>query len=446
MNGGAESKLILVGLVLFFACDSGAKDSPKIEKQTPKPTTTTAKKKKAADPRLADSAKFLRSRAFRRATLEGSMVNPKNGYSSLRLSKYALEKKDGKATGWEALPVWNPPARPLTVDDIGKKFQDKPLKPLNLDVPWTHEALIELGRRAFLEWPLGEDPALGRVLSSREAVRKKGFWVGDGKRVNGLMLVKKADGTTTVADTCSSCHTHIDASGKAVVGSASVDYRYDQVRYEDGKRNGASAAELKEYKDWGAGHVDPTGDGMKNPTGIADLRSIRHQNYLNAAASVRNSAMALIVRAESLMITAHGQQVRPPRIVAVAVAYWLRSLAKPRNPAPLTAVEKQGRKLFDTHKCTECHNHDGTPGKPVALKRVGTDPATGKSPNRGTGNYRVPALWGVGDRRRFLHRGQVRSLEQLFDRARLKTTPGHDFGLNLKDAERKALIAYLRRQ
>ena len=45
---------------------------------------------------------------FRRAELVASLVNPANGYSTLRLAHYAT----ADAADWDQLPEWNPAASP----------------------------------------------------------------------------------------------------------------------------------------------------------------------------------------------------------------------------------------------------------------------------------------------------------------------------------------------
>ena len=52
--------------------------------------------------------RYLGSRATRRAVLEASLVNPENSYSLRRLNAYGLAEQ-GEPTGWDALPLWNPP-------------------------------------------------------------------------------------------------------------------------------------------------------------------------------------------------------------------------------------------------------------------------------------------------------------------------------------------------
>ena len=78
----------------------------------------------------------------------------------------------------------------------------------------------------------------------------------------------------------------------------------------------------------------------------------------------------------------------------------------------------------------------------VSLEEVGTDPAAGTSPARGTGYYRIPSLRGVGRTAPYLHHGAVRTLEEMLSPEREE--PGHEFGMDLSEEERSQLIAFLR--
>ena len=75
---------------------------------------------------------------------------------------------------------------------------------------------------------------------------------------------------------------------------------------------------------------------------------------------------------------------------------------------------------------------------------VGTDPGLSVETRRGTGYYKVPSLLGVWNRGALSHTGQVKSLEEWLDPARLATHKGHEFGLQLKADDKRALIAFLR--
>jgi Zn-dependent membrane protease YugP len=89
-----------------------------------------------------------------------------------------------------------------------------------------------------------------------------------------------------------------------------------------------------------------------------------------------------------------------------------------------------------------------------------TDSNLALKTRRGTGFYKVPALKGVWYRGPFEHNGSVATLEDWFDPRRVKddyiptgfrgygvktrAVRGHEFGLQLNDEERKALIAFLK--
>ncbi len=91
---------------------------------------------------------------------------------------------------------------------------------------------------------------------------------------------------------------------------------------------------------------------------------------------------------------------------------------------------------------------------------VGTDPASALTTRRGTGYYKVPSLKGVWYRGPFEHNGSVATLEDWFDRTRLRAdyvpsgfrgygvrtraVKGHEYGLYLTDTDKRALIAFLK--
>ena len=91
---------------------------------------------------------------------------------------------------------------------------------------------------------------------------------------------------------------------------------------------------------------------------------------------------------------------------------------------------------------------------------IGTDATLTLRTRRGTGYYKVPSLRGVWYRGPFEHNGSVATIEDWFDPRRLdddyvptgfrvvgaksRPVPGHVIGLDLSDAEKAALIAFLR--
>jgi cytochrome c553 len=227
----------------------------------------------------------------------------------------------------------------------------------------------------------------------------------------GLVSVRFSDGTDGTAMTCSTCHAR-----DGVPGLPAQDF-------DLGALVGA---------DWGPGRVDVAVPSGEEPVAIPDLRSVALQTHLHRDGTLRNDRIALAIRIETLIVTAHGQSVRPPRRIALALADYLRSLAPPEaaDPPPVFAA------------CARCHPPPAYSGPPVALADVGTDPRVGLSADRGTGGYRAPSLRGVSTRGRLLHDGSVGSVEELLDPAR--TVRGHRFGLDLPAEKREELLAFLR--
>lgn len=381
---------------------------------------------------------FVESRRLRRRALEASLVNPDNGYSQLRLANYA--RADG---GWDALPVWNPPVRPVTAADLGR-FEDDPyavsdgaFAPVFGDeVPWARESMLALGRRAFERYPLELDPALTAGLSSADRADDMGLWTDRREHVGGLVRVRLPDGRETTSVTCATCHSSPGADGHLVVGRTNTRLKRDAMTslYFGGPAR----------SDWGAGRVDVTPDGRDNPTAITDLRAVSHQSYLHWAATLRNSPEALAIRTETLIITSLGQRVRPPRQVAMALAYYVWSLGDGgQGGTPLDEHQRRGRSIFE-EACARCHHADGTTAGTASLAEIGTDPAVASSPMRTTGRWRIPSLWRVSERGQLLHDGSVDTVEQLLDPARLSQIPGHTFGTALDPTQRQDLAAYLR--
>ena len=206
---------------------------------------------------------------------------------------------------------------------------------------------------------------------------------------------------------------------------------------------------------WGPGRLDVTTTTGKEPVRIPDLRPVRWLTYLQQDATVRVRSLAtLAIRIETLIITSNEQAVRPPRMITLALAAYLMSLADPLPSVDAAAAASpRGASLFAYH-CATCHVPPALTGNPVPLATIGTDPTLGLSPVRGTGTYRVPSLHGVASRGPLLHDGTVPSLAAFFDPARVTpafsgklhgagAVPGHVHGLDLSEPDRAALIAYL---
>lgn len=379
--------------------------------------------------------RFLSDRAFRRESLERAVENPSNTYSALRLAKYAIAK-DGAPTEWDALPVWNPAVHAVTLDAPGSGAVDALDAPVWDGVrPESDAEWLALGRRAFELLPVEIDDRAGSLAQDAASRAEFGMWTDDRDRVAGLVRVTTADGASHAAWSCSGCHARPDATGRLVHGAPAV--ALDRGAMTPAPPDGTPPVSWG----WGSGRLDVTPDGIDNPTAIPDLRAVSHQSHLHWEATLVNSLPALAVRIETLIIENANQRSRPPREVAVALSLYLESLGEPGRPGSADAAP-EGAAIFE-NDCSGCHHADGSSAPPVPVDVVGTDRRAADSPSRGTGRYRVPSLWAVGDRGQLLHDGSVPDLATLLDPRRQNAVPGHPFGLELEPNERARLIDFL---
>ena len=392
----AEPARLALALALGCACQASAPRAPVNEE-------------------LETGRRFVSELSFRRAALERSLAVTDNGEARLRLEHYAVSGE------WEALPVLNVELAPVIAGEppaLARFWAG--------DVPWNEQALLELGRRAFEEWPAQRAPQLNVLLGpashpaapERQRLDAIGAWVDDRGHVGGFVWARYPDGTSEPALTCASCHARPDATGHLLHGPASD--------FDLGALVG---------KDWGRGHVDVTADGRDNAVAIPDLRATRWQQRLHHAGNLYGGLEALAVRTETLLITARENVVRPPREIAFALAYYVWSLGK-GAPSPEPSA------LF-RESCGSCHSGASGAGSLVSALEVGTDATATESPLRGSGGYRAPSLYRVSQRTRLTHLGWSLTLEQFFAPERLTTHPGHPFGLDLDAARRQALLREL---
>lgn len=380
---------------------------------------------------------------FRRAALEESLVRRDNHYARLRLDQYGRS-----SSGWDQLAEFNPPVRPVLTADFDR-FVDDPNRASRADegqlrpvwdpdeTEWSESDLVDLGRRAFELYPVQFDSEVGRLLASSALADRFGLWTDDRGRVGGLVRVRVADGSERVAVTCATCHATVDASRALQPGLPNARFDRGGISYRAAIESGVDPERAQAYLEWNVGTLDVTPDGISNPTAIPDLRPIRFSAYLHWAATLENRLEALAVRLETLIITSHQESVRPPREIAFALALYLWRMADAGHGA-----EEDGRGARDfRQQCGGCHGADGTARGRIDLHTVGTDPRVGRSPARGTGFYRVPSLWGVGERTLLLHDGSIGSLTELLDPSR---EGGHRYGLALGADERADLVRYVR--
>jgi mono/diheme cytochrome c family protein len=407
----------------------------------------------APAPSNASEVAYLRDAASRRRALVDSLVDPSNGYSTLRLAHYS----SGDAGDWDALPVWNPRAAPFAVSAL-----DAPPSTLALPddagalatpdeatwepTPDASAALVALGEEAFFRYPAQLAPTALAPLT-RAAAAGYGLWLDDARGVGGIVVAETGAGAA-LAFSCASCHADVVAGG-LVAGLPSARINLGHMLAD----SGADAAVTANLLAWGPGRNDVTTADGSLPERAADLRPVRFLTHLQYDATVRQlDLVSLAIRVETLIITSHGQTTRPPRIVALALAAYIWSLAD--GLPQTTATGTPGHTLFAAN-CSACHAGDVLTSAPRPLAEVGTDPRCGLSPDRGTGFYRVPSLRGAALRPTLFHDGTLPGLEALLDPARLDDTyqggargpgavKGHVFGLELSDADRAALLAYVR--
>ena len=219
-----------------------------------------------------------------------------------------------------------------------------------------------------------------------------------------------------------------------------------------------------------------------HPTKIMDLQNLRYSRYLDATATHRLRGPEDVARYAALVTGADRMDFGPHRIltdeqrkvrfhyadaVLYAIGRYLMSLEPPRNPdrAPRDLLNR-GEQIFRRETCVNCHvppayssgkltlalGWEPPPDHPnrddIVPVSVGTDTGAALQTRKGTGFYKIPSLRGVWYRPLLLHDGSFKSLEEMFDPARLgpdaRAVRGHGFGLSLTAEERHALLAFLR--
>jgi hypothetical protein len=239
--------------------------------------------------------------------------------------------------------------------------------------------------------------------------------------------------------------------------------------------------------------------GLFYPAQVPDLISIKERRYLDRTGLIRHNSIADLMRYAALTQTGDdlarfGKFVPFEPILGksydaneverysdeqlYALALYIYSLKPPPNPNKFDALAALGKKVFEREGCVLCHTpplytnnkltiaegfnppEDHFKKYDILPLSVGTDPNLALKTRRGTGYYKVPSLKGVWYRGPFEHSGSVATLEDWFDPRRTKpdyvptgfrgytvktrAVSGHSFGLSLSEADRKALIAFLK--
>ncbi len=408
---------------------------------------------------LADGARYLDDPAFRRAAMERSLTNHDNLYSRQRLASYGLITR-----GWDRLPEWRPLSRVLDGEDAAAvearglpALTERPAPPAIWDGrrPKSLDEWIALGREVFLRYPLRPEPLLEFAVQRPELASAVGLQRLPDGSYPGLQIMTDIDGRRRVGMSCALCHSSVEA-GQLVIGRARRDFDYGRLRVTYHAETGApvDADLLRRMKTWGPGRADVTADD-EDPVAIPDLWGLAAESALTHAGTIQqgSSPVPLALRQETQLLDSNHQRVRPPRELALALAFFLRSFEPPPRERVHSAEATAGAKLF-ARSCVSCHDNAAYGGEPVAASLVGTDPALANGNARGTGRYRPSALLDVRKAGPYLHHGAVSTLEELFSPARLRddyarsplgpgAVPGHAFGTELGEADRRALIAFL---
>ncbi len=411
---------------------------------------------------LAEGRRYLDEPDFRRTALERALVNPDNTYSRQRLQSYGL-----KTRGWDLLPVYVPQSLPVTratAEDLRAK------KPLTVDPatprlwdgvrPTTMAGWVALGREVFFGYPLRVEVYAKYALEHPDVGERYGVRAGPDGVYPGVRLFVDVTGKPAIGITCAICHTNV-TSDRVIVGMArrSFDYGALRLAYHEATGEPESADLVRRMRSWGPGRADVTEDDDEDPVAIPDLWGLKQETALTQAGTLRQTGpTALAIRQETQLLHSNHQQVRPPRELAFALAMFLYSIepgeALPRRGSPQDPGVARGKELFD-RGCRECHGNAVLGGPPVAVDRVGTDPAFANGAARGTGTYRTPALIRVADAGPYFHDGSVTRLEDVLSPERFEPgftgsplgrgpVPGHRFGTELPKDDRAAIVAYMR--
>ena len=403
-----------------------------------------------------DPVTYIGEAAYRRGILERDLTTTDNRYAEKRLGLYGLGTE-----GWDALPAVDRPSRPFTAEDLAAALAGEPfsagegLTTLVPEVlPDTEEDWIALGRRVFFEYPLRRESTYAELVRIDGALDATGWLRDESGDVVGLRVFVDENGDVAIGNTCAQCHASYGGRGSpeldGVLSNRAMDVGGARLL-----TMGLTPGELPpELESTGAGDLDRLGpgrgdvlpDGLFNPYSFPDFGGLGGMPYLHHNANWHHRQTAtLAVRCETLFITSSGERSRIPRVLSWALAVWQRSLPAPE---PLDAVPSdgadRGAEVFDEAACSTCHAPPlYTSDLQISVESIGTHPGAGLSPVRWSGNYRIPSLRGVGRTGPYLHDGRYERLEDMFDPKRSRDD-GHTHGLGLDDADRRALLAFVR--
>ncbi len=132
------------------------------------------------------------------------------------------------------------------------------------------------------------------------------------------------------------------------------------------------------------------------------------------------------------------------RAIDTLVAF-MKSLPEPQ-PAPDTADSLAGRGLFDSAGCGTCHRAqvgDVRAFTDFLLHDIGTGDGISEG-DAGPHEMRTAALWGIRDRRMYLHDGSASSIEQAIARHDGEAAATRERFAALPLAQQQQLVAFVR--
>jgi cytochrome c2 len=303
---------------------------------------------------------------------------------------------------------------------------------------------VTLGRRVFFEYPLRSEVFAEHALRSPEVASRVGLGADRHGTWPGVVAYQTVDGKAEIGITCALCHVSIE-DGEMIEGRARRIFDYGEMRLAFYRDTGTFISDdlIRRMSSWGPGRADITQDDDEDPVAIVDLWGVRDHEYLTQAGTLRNMhPAALAIRQETQILHANHERIRPPRVLAWALAMYVYSITPP-PPVQLPQDEgetKRGKLLF-AEGCEHCHIDKNHGGLPIAAEKIGTDQALAFGKARGTGLYRPSPLTRVAQAGPYFHDGTVATLEDVMDPER--KIPGHRYGTDWPLADRKALIAYL---
>jgi hypothetical protein len=243
------------------------------------------------------------------------------------------------------------------------------------------------------------------------------------------------------------------------------------------------------------GAISRFGTSPFYPPQVPDLIGVKDRRYLDHTGLMRHRTVEDLMRYSAINqggdvldrfgdFTPLGTYPDPRNLARYsdenlfALVMYLYSLKPPPNPNKFGPLAERGHKIFIREGCVMCHtpplytNNKLTPVEGFEAAEdhakkldimpiiVGTDSNLALNTRRGTGYYKVPSLKGVWYRGPFEHNGSVATLEDWLSPRRtrddynpaslrrLATTTGavkgHPFGLDLREDDRNALVAFLK--